>query len=132
MATIIYEQTRSEAMGAAEAQGDLWVGLDQLEPVSGWALKPEGLCRRDECVPVAGRQGATDGDRVNLSEVARLLGQPILHEPEVDTWLVGPRASAGLASIEAPDFTLPDLAGKAHTLSDYRGRKVFLVSWASW
>ena len=33
---------------------------------------------------------------------------------------------------EAPDFTLPDLEGRQHSLSDYRGRKVFLASWASW
>jgi len=37
-----------------------------------------------------------------------------------------------LASLEAPDFTLPDLDGRLHTLSSLRGRKVFLVAYASW
>jgi peroxiredoxin len=37
-----------------------------------------------------------------------------------------------LTSLEAPDFALPDLDGKMHSLSDYRGKKVFVVSWASW
>jgi peroxiredoxin len=32
----------------------------------------------------------------------------------------------------APDFTLPDLDGRMHSLSDYRGKKVFLLAWASW
>ncbi|MBI3853814.1 MAG: redoxin domain-containing protein [Verrucomicrobia bacterium] len=32
----------------------------------------------------------------------------------------------------APDFTLPDLKGKAHSLSDFRGKKVLLITWASW
>jgi len=32
----------------------------------------------------------------------------------------------------APDFTLPDIAGKNHTLSDYRGRNVMIVFWATW
>jgi peroxiredoxin len=41
------------------------------------------------------------------------------------------RAEA-LASGEAPDFELPDLTGRMHRLSDYRGRRVFLVTWASW
>jgi len=41
------------------------------------------------------------------------------------------RAKA-LSSLEAPDFTLPDLDGQAHTLSAYRGRKVLLVAYASW
>ncbi|MBI3635877.1 MAG: cytochrome C biogenesis protein, partial [Candidatus Rokubacteria bacterium] len=35
-------------------------------------------------------------------------------------------------SLEAPDFRLPDLEGRLHTLAQYRGRKIFLVSWASW
>ncbi len=32
----------------------------------------------------------------------------------------------------APDFTLTDLAGKQHNLSDYRGKNVMLVFWATW
>lgn len=32
----------------------------------------------------------------------------------------------------APDFTLKDLNGKKHTLSDYRGRVVLLNFWATW
>jgi hypothetical protein len=38
----------------------------------------------------------------------------------------------GLASLEAPNFTLPDMAGKTHSLVDFRGKKVLLVTWASW
>ncbi|MHC4498223.1 MAG: peroxiredoxin family protein [Planctomycetota bacterium] len=33
---------------------------------------------------------------------------------------------------EAPDFALTDLAGKQHKLSDYRGKDVMLVFWATW
>ncbi len=32
----------------------------------------------------------------------------------------------------APDFTLADLTGKEHKLSDYRGKNVLLVFWATW
>lgn len=32
----------------------------------------------------------------------------------------------------APDLTLPDLDGKPHHLSDYRGRRVLVNFWASW
>ena len=32
----------------------------------------------------------------------------------------------------APDFTLTDITGKQHKLSDYRGRDVLLVFWATW
>ena len=33
---------------------------------------------------------------------------------------------------EAPDFTLDDIQGKAVSLSNFSGRKVVLVFWASW
>jgi peroxiredoxin len=33
---------------------------------------------------------------------------------------------------EAPDFTLTDLNGKEHKLSDLKGKEVMLVFWATW
>ncbi len=33
---------------------------------------------------------------------------------------------------EAPEFSLPDLEGRIHKLSDYRGKVVFLNFWATW
>lgn len=35
-------------------------------------------------------------------------------------------------AVAAPDFTLTDQYGVAHTLSDYRGKVVFLNFWATW
>ena len=32
----------------------------------------------------------------------------------------------------APDFNLTDITGKQHKLSDYRGKNVMLVFWATW
>ena len=32
----------------------------------------------------------------------------------------------------APDFTLTDIDGKQHKLSDYRGRNAVLIFWATW
>ena len=37
-----------------------------------------------------------------------------------------------LASLEAPDFVLPDLDGRPHSLGEHRGKKVFLVAYGSW
>ena len=39
--------------------------------------------------------------------------------------------AAGASGISV-DFTLPDLAGRPHRLSDHRGKKVLLVAYASW
>lgn len=35
-------------------------------------------------------------------------------------------------AVPAPDFTLTDQFGQTHTLSDYRGKTVFLNFWATW
>jgi len=37
-----------------------------------------------------------------------------------------------LGSLRAPDFSLPDLDGRTHSLGEQRGRKVLLVVYASW
>jgi len=37
-----------------------------------------------------------------------------------------------LINKKAPDFTLTDINGKKHKLSDYRGKKVVLMFWATW
>ncbi len=33
---------------------------------------------------------------------------------------------------EAPDFTVTDIEGKKHSLSDYRGKNVMVIFWATW
>jgi peroxiredoxin len=32
----------------------------------------------------------------------------------------------------APDFAVPDRKGRVVRLSDFRGKKVLVVTWASW
>ena len=32
----------------------------------------------------------------------------------------------------APEFTLTDISGKQHKLSDYRGKNVMIIFWATW
>jgi peroxiredoxin len=41
-------------------------------------------------------------------------------------------ASAGQRNEIAPDFSLTDLSGNPHKLSDYRGKVVIINFWASW
>ena len=45
------------------------------------------------------------------------------------TWDVAFTASFGK---EAPDFSVEDIDGKTHKLSDYLGRNVVVVFWATW
>lgn len=44
----------------------------------------------------------------------------------------GDSASGKEDRVEAPDFTLVDQFGETHTLSDYKGKVVFLNFWATW
>ena len=45
------------------------------------------------------------------------------------TWNVAFASSFGK---DAPDFTIFDIEGKMHKLSNYRGRDVMVVFWATW
>jgi len=102
-------------------------GAGSLEEATGWELKPEGLCREDVCVLVPDE---VRGDPVALWE---RLGWPVVRAGD-DVYLgesAGTRAEA-LAGAVAPDFTLEDLSGTMHSLSDHRGKKVLIVSWAPW
>ena len=137
-ATLIWEDRRPVAV--ARSDGDVpWVSVSELGSVIGWELRPEGLYRLGLCVPVPpGREDellGPGGDGVNVAALAGLCGQPVIHDNEHRVWVVGRSAAAGseaLASGVAADFTLPDLDGVRHSLSDYLGNKVFLVTWASW
>ncbi len=106
-----------------------------LADSTGWKLEPQGLCREGVCVPV-GRHGNRVNERgVDLATLAELLERPLaLDASEGVAALAASAANRGsqLASLEAPDFTLPDLDGKLHALSDQRGKKVLLAAWASW
>jgi hypothetical protein len=118
---------------AVDASDGLCVSVADAERVSGWTLKPEGMCRGDLCVPL--RAGMRRDERIDLPEFWRALGNLVIHNAREEVWVLGAGAderNATLAGLEAPDFTLPDLEGKPLTLSELRGRKVFLCTWASW
>jgi hypothetical protein len=103
------------------------------EKVTGWTLKPEGMCRADVCVPMPG--SAVGASEVDLAAFWRQLGGPVVTSDAHDVWALGAPAeerNAALDGLEAPDFTLPDVDGVPRTLSQLRGKKVFLATWASW
>lgn len=132
--TILYDERTTSGV-AADLDGDhLWLSPADMQQVSGWKLEPEGLCRGDACVRTADTWRDAQG-RIDLAAFARHMGQPIVRDDAHGVWACGESVSARreqLMSLEAPDFTLPDIDGKLHSLSDYRGKKVFLFSWGSY
>lgn len=115
------------------ASEGLLVSPGEAETVSGWTLKPEGMCRDELCVPL-NADIRRDG-KIDLGAFWRVLGNPVVSDAAGSVFVLGTAAASranALAGLAAPDFTLPDLAGVAHSLSDLRGKKVFLTTWASW
>ena len=101
----------------------------------GWELKPEGLCKDAVCVPVRNAPELANADGIDLAALARLLGRPLALDTDERVAYLGASAAergAQLASLQAPDFTLPDLSGRLHSLTDYRGKRILLVAYASW
>ena len=144
--TIIYDGIATEVSAApvslpAPNSADLWVTLTDLKRATRFEVKPKGVCRDELCFPIPkARRSAFLMTRskvkwFNLSEFARLVRQPSAYDEKDSVWYFGPRTEVQngyLASLEAPAFTLPDINGKMHSLADFRGKKVLLITWASW
>ena len=85
--------------------------------------------------PPGSRDAFVRPDAINIAAFWRHMDAPVAVSEARDIWVLGERADAraeALESLEAPDFELPDVDGKPHRLSDYRGQKVLLATWASW
>ena len=139
-ATIVYDDVATEVASAGTDGGQLWITTEDLTRATRFELKPQGVCRDQLCFPVP-KARASEFVRkspratlFNLLAFAQLVNQPVAYDEALSTWYFGLRSDQrqGLASLRAPDFTLPDMAGKMHSLSDFRGKKVLLVTWASW
>jgi hypothetical protein len=109
----------------------LHVTADAFEAATGWASKPEGMCKGDACVPVSGVL-APDGT-FDVTTVADRLGMALVPDDEVGVWALGPESGGrALTTATVPDLVLPDVDGNPFQLSAMHGRKVLLVAWASW
>ncbi len=102
-----------------------------FERQTGWVLKPEGACKGDRCVPLPSVDPA--GKTVDVRPLSEALGMPIVRDEAHGLYAIGPESGGPmLASAECPEISLPDLDGKEFSISSLRGRKVVIVSWASW
>ena len=102
----------------------LEIDTNTFQAETGWEIKPEGACKGEVCVPLAGG--------FELSQTAERLGMALVHDAEHGVWALGPESLNGraLVTAEAPDLVLSDLDGKEFHLSSLRGQKVVIVSWA--
>jgi hypothetical protein len=139
-ATIVYDDNVTELSAATEDASQLWITTADLKRATRFEVKPQGVCRDELCFPLPKARQQEFIRRTapvtwfNMTEFAALVHQPVAHDAALSTWYFGLRSDQRqqLNSLEAPDFTLPDLQGKLHRLSDFRGKKILLVTWASW
>lgn len=140
-ATVLYNGTVIEIEQTLADPTDLWVIPEDLTRINDFVLKPEGACLEEICIPV--RQDE-DNDMVvtrsgqkwfNVTGLADKMQQAYVADYETNTWSFGEmpiHRESFLDKAEAPDFALRDRDGDMVRLSDFRGKKVLLITWASW
>lgn len=103
------------------------------------------ICLADHCTPVAvdGKRGRVEDGTLFVEQTAlgRALQKTLTTDPQGRTVIVGPaRASSSLGKEpftmqigqQVPDLEFSDLDGKPVHLSDFRGKRLAVFSWASW
>ena len=113
----------------------VWLDAAALEAALGWAVHDGLLCSDVMCVPLADEATLVSEEGIDLAGFARTLDRALAVDVAERAAFLGGSArerAQALASQHAPDFTLPDLDGRLHSLSEQRGKKVLLVTWASW
>lgn len=102
------------------------VTAEQFAAGTGWAIKPEGACKAEVCVPLP----STDG--FDLVATAARLRMALVHDESTAVWALGPESlgDRALVSATAPELVLDDLDGNPFALRSLRGQKAVLVSWA--
>jgi len=130
-ATILYNDRTVKLDQIRPDPNDLWVRAADLPRINDFTLKPQGACRADMCIPIP--KQLHSGQWFNLSAFAQRVHQASIHDSGV--WSFGEipivRGDFYRSRI-APDFAVPDRKGRIVHLSDFRGKKVLVVTWASW
>lgn len=101
----------------------------------GWEIHDGLLCNDAMCIPLADESALTRDGGVDLAALSATLDRAVAVDLDERAAFLGGSArerAQALASQHAPDFTLPDLAGRPHSLGEQRGKKILLVAWASW
>jgi hypothetical protein len=130
-ATVLFGEN-AVVLDKVRTEGDsLWIHSKDLPRVNEFEVKPQGACRADVCIPLS--KTLKNGDWFNLTGFARKLNEPIVNEKDVYSFGEIPVLRGGFYNSRiAPDFAVPDRKGKIVHLSDFRGKKALVITWASW
>ncbi len=119
------------------AASALWVSQDEMTTATGWALKTEGFARmKSVCLfRRVTQKGSLLMAGLTCLKFGKLMGKPAAVSNDGDVWSLGEAANdrnEAMLSLQAADFSLPDFNGKLHSLTDFRRKRVLLITWASW
>lgn len=129
--SILYADRVTTLANSRVQKGDLWIESKDLPRINQFEVKPQGACREDICIPL-GKDLKNKG-WFNLSGFARKLKQSVVNEGSIWSLSEMPVLRTGFVeSRVAPDFAVKDRKGATVQLKDFRGRKVLLLTWASW
>ena len=134
--TVLYQGNTITLSKTGKGSG-LLVSAEDLTRVNGFALKPEGACYEDLCIPVNAdlvvkQDGVTWFD---LAAFADLLGQPYVADREANTWSfaeIPAKRESMLVDGLAPNFEVTDRQGNVVRMADFKGKKALIVTWSSW
>lgn len=124
-----------ESASAAGGNGlDPVLAISDLAAVTGWAQKPQGWCRGDECIPASFIANAATASALTATKVAEALGATVAIDQPHRLAVIGtrPDSSRTLASGNAPDVDLLGLDGDRHGLFDGVDGKTLVVAFSSW
>ncbi|MBX9601898.1 MAG: redoxin domain-containing protein [Bryobacteraceae bacterium] len=139
--SVLYGENAAAIAGAFLDKDHLWIPAASLPQANGFTLKPQGACVDEICIPV--KQKGPDSlvrkmqgkPYFDLTAFAAKTGQAESAEsafPAFSYSDVPVLRGRDFAQGIAPGFTLPDRQGRPVSLSQYRGKKVLLLTWASW
>lgn len=139
MITVI-ANNKSTQVNMCNLNNELWIHKDDVKKSTGFELKPSGACyeKLDICIPLfedGYKHTDEKGEWLNMSKLANTLDMACVSNSDKSVWSLGiiPQERANLLETRmAPDFEIEDINGEIIRLSDFRGKKVLIVTWATW
>ena len=89
---VVNREGETTAVEVGSNFGEFAISLDDFARVTGWQLKPQGLCIDEICVPVRDAKTLTNQTQIDLVEFARVTNQNIVVDQERKVAALGEHA----------------------------------------
>jgi len=138
--TILANDNITKVSARKESGDTLWISATELQKATQFELKKSGACYDplNICIPLLEEDfiyKEANDTWLNMSKLAAKLGQACISNEDKTVWSLGLIPEVRKAMLEtstAPDFEIKDINGASVRLSDLKGKKVLIVTWATW